>query len=380
MVKRLVFSIFASVLAASASAQEWDTVLGEPLEMPEMGPHWFSVRGNGSAYLIDGDTGSVGGTLELSKFSPAIRPHMDRGRIYAYGSFYTRNTYGDRTDVLIVYDTATTLPVTEIEIPPKAAGIGHPGMIGLIEDRFVGVWNITPAISVSIVDIESNEFVGEISTPNCAGVYPVDGGFISVCADGTAQIVTLASNGEEGSRSRSDVFFDLMEDPVLDYAVPSAEGWIFMTMNGMVFEVTVDSGKVSVSDGWSINPPDTGATDRNGIPLDGDDDWRLGGRQPFAFSPTTGVLAVVMHQGGGQETFEDPGTEIWAFNMATQRRGYRLEMEEGREIRSVQMTMDEDPLMLLSVDDEIEVREPNSGALHRVIEDISGSTIQALYH
>lgn len=379
MVKRLVFSVLATVMAASAYAQEWDTVLGEPLEMPEMGPHWFSVRGGGSAYLIDGDSGRVGGTLEISNFTPAIRPHMSRERIFAYGSFYTRNTYGDRTDVVIAYDTATTLPISEVEIPAKAAGIGHPGMIGLIEDKFIGVWNITPAISVSIVDIDSNEFVGEISTPNCAGIYPVDGGFISACSDGTVQMVMLASNGEEVSRARSEVFFDLMADPVLDYAVPSADGWIFMTMEGMVYEVTVDSGEVMVSDGWSINPTDTGATDRNGMPLDGDDDWRLGGRQPFAYSPSTDVLAVVMHQGGGQETFEDPGTEIWGFNMTSQRRGYRLEMEGDRMIRSVQMTYDDDPLMLLSVSGDIEVRDPNSGGLHRVIEDISGSTIQALY-
>lgn len=379
MLKRLVFTVFATVAATTAYAQEWDTVLGDALEMPQMGPHWFSVRGGGSAFLIDGDTGTVGGTLELSNFSPAIRPHMDRGLIFTYGSYYTRNTYGDRTDVVIAFDTNTTLPVTEIEIPAKAAGIGHPGMIGLIEDKFIGVWNITPAISVSIVDIASNEFVGEISTPNCAGVYPVDGGFISICADGTVQMVVLASNGEEVSRARSEVFFDLMEDPVLDYAVPSEDGWVLMTMDGMVFEATVESGQVLISDGWSINPPDTGATDRNGMPLDGDDDWRMGGRQPFAYSPATGILATVMHQGGGQETFEDPGTEIWAFSMQTQRRGYRLEMEDGRMIRSVQMTQDEDPLMLLSAGGDIEVRDPNSGALHRVIEDISGSTIQSLY-
>ena len=379
MLKRLVFTVFATVAVSATHAQQWDTVLGEALDMPEMDSHWFSVSGGGRSYLIDGDTGTVGGTLELSNFSPAIRPHMDRDRIFAYGSFYTRNTYGDRTDVVIAFDGNTTLPVSEVEIPAKAAGIGHPGMIGLINDKFIGVWNITPAISVSIVDIDSNEFIGEISTPNCAGIYPVDTGFLSACSDGTVQLVELAINGEEIGRSRSEVFFDLMEDPVLDYAVASEDGWIFMTMDGMVFEVMVEAGEVMVSDGWSINPPDTGATDRNNMPLDGDDDWRMGGRQPFAYSPGDGVLATVMHQGGGQETFEDPGTEIWGFSMETQRRGYRLEMEEGRMIRSVQMTMDDDPLMLLSVDGDIEVRDPYSGALHRVIDDISGSTIQSLH-
>ena len=40
----------------------------------------------------------------------------------------------------------------------------------------------------------------------------------------------------------------------------------------------------------------------------------------------------------GQETFEDAGTEIWAFSVATGLRGYRLELEA--ESRRVQVTPD----------------------------------------
>lgn len=310
MFSRLLLTVLVTASAASVNAQPWDTVLGDALDMPETGPHWVSVRGRGVVYLLDADSGRVGGTLDISNFTPAVRPAMDRERIYAYGSFYTRGTYGDRTDVLIGFDTNTTLPVSEAEIPPKAAGIGNPGMIGLINDDFIGVWNVTPAISVSIVDLDSNEFVTEISTPNCAGIYPAGEGFISSCADGTIQYVEIDSNGEEASRASSEVFFELFEDPVLDYAVPSDDGWVFVTMDGMVYEAQVDGDEVSISEGWSINPTDTDATDRNGMPLSDDDDWRLGGSQAYAYSSDAEVLAVIMHQGGGQETFEDPGTEV----------------------------------------------------------------------
>jgi len=44
----------------------------------------------------------------------------------------------------------------------------------------------------------------------------------------------------------------------------------------------------------------------------------------------------------------------------------------------VQITQDEDPLMLLSVGGEIEVREPVTGRLIRTIDNLSG-TIQNLY-
>ena len=378
MFKRLVFVLIAAVAAGTVNAQQWDTVVGDALTIGETGPHWFSVRGSEIAYLIDGDTGKVGGSLTLSSFSPAIRPHMDSGMIYAYGSYYTRGVYGDRIDLVIAYDAETTLPVAEIEIPTKAAGIGHSGMIGLYDDKFIGVWNITPATSVSIVNIETNEFVTEISTPSCAGVYPVDTGFVMACADGRVQLIELDDNGAEIGRRRSEVFFDLEEDPVFDYAVASADGWIFMSLEGMVYEVTVDGGEVLVSEPWSINPPDSEIPDRNGIVIAPDDNWRIGGRQPFAYNSDTGILATVMHEGGGQETFEDPGTEIWAFSMATRRRGYRL-AEDGHEaIRSVQMTQDENPLMLLAVDGNIEVREAETGALVRVIDEVGG-LIQNLY-
>ena len=85
-----------------------------------------------------------------------------------------------------------------------------------------------------------------------------------------------------------------------------------------------------------------------------------------------------MHQGGGQETFEDPGTEVWVFSTVSQRRGYRIVMEDGDMVSSVQITQDEDPLMLLAVGNTIQVREPVTGRLIRTIENMSG-TIQNLY-
>ncbi|MCB1670408.1 MAG: amine dehydrogenase large subunit [Gammaproteobacteria bacterium] len=376
MFKHLVFMVAVALAPTVVNAQPWDTVVGDALTVGETGPHWFSVRGGQSAHLIDGDTGRVGGILTLSRFSPAIRPQMDRGLIYAYGSFYSRNVYGDRLDLVIAYDAQTTLPVTEIEIPTKAAGIGHSGMIGLIMNKFIGVWNITPGISVSIVNTETNEFVTEISTPSCAGIYPVETGFIMACADGRIQLIELNDEGQEIGRRRSEAFFDLQEDPVYDYAVASADGWIFVSMEGLVYEATVVGGEVLVSEPWSINPPDSENPDRNGIVIEPDDGWRIGGRQPFAYNSDIGVLVTVMHKGGGQETFEDPGTELWGFSMATKRRGYRLELED--PISGVQITQDDDPLMLVSTGDNIDIRKPASGALLRKVTEVSG-LIQNLY-
>ena len=137
-------------MAASApvSAQTYDSIIGEARTLGEPTDHWFSVTADDKAYLVDGDDGRVQGTLTLSMYSPAIAPQVDAGKVFSYGSFYTRMYYGDRTDVVLIFDLESTIPVAEVEIPPKSAGIGHPGMIGLVDDRYIGVWNITPAMSV----------------------------------------------------------------------------------------------------------------------------------------------------------------------------------------------------------------------------------------
>jgi len=370
----------AQALAFQAFAQPYDSIVGDAGTLGKPDDHWFAVIGSDIAYLVDGDAGKVRGTMTLSMFSPAVEPDIDSGRIYSYGSYYTRTYYGERTDLVMVYDLNSTIPVKEIEIPPKSAGIGHAGMIGLIEERYIGVWNITPAMSVSLVDTETDSFLSEISTPGCAGVYPVENGFFMACADGRIQYIELNAAGTEIDRRRSEAFFTVDEDPVFDYAVPSDEGWLFMSLEGRVFDVALKEGAIEVSEPWFINPPDVeGATDLNGVPIEADDGWRIGGTQPFAYNAARGILVTIMHEGGGQETFEDSGTQLWAFSMETGRRAYVVEMEEGVKAKSVEMTGDAQPLLLVATDkdDELLVHDALSSRQLRTIPEL-GRKIQRL--
>lgn len=367
-----VCAALSGVLAAGpALAQQWDTIRGaiETVEAP--GPHWFLVRGRHTGYVIDGDSGDVKGTLTLSMFSPALESHPEAKRIYAYGSYYSRTYYGDRTDAVVFYDTTTLAPVDEVVIPPKSAGIGHNGMMGLVDDRFIGVWNITPAMSVSIVDTQQKTFVGEISTPGCAAVYPLGRGFLMPCGDGALQYIALAADGTEASRTRGEKFFDVSVDPVYDYALPTADGWLFLSFDGLVFEATVENGGIVVSEPWSIFGTDTRDPD-------GDTGWRIGGRQPFAYNAATGLLVTLMHEGGGQETFEDAGTELWAFDIQRKRRGYRLELDS--PARAIGLTNDAEPLLVVMMDEGgvTDVRDGRTGALERTITDMNVSMMKPL--
>ena len=59
--------------------------------------------------------------------------------------------------------------------------------------RHLAVFNMTPAQSVSIVDVRSRTFAGEISTPGCAVIMPVaNRDFMMICGDGTLQLIRLA--------------------------------------------------------------------------------------------------------------------------------------------------------------------------------------------
>ncbi|MEM6709314.1 MAG: amine dehydrogenase large subunit [Pseudomonadota bacterium] len=369
---RFVLALVCAFMATRMFGAEWDSVVGSVVEADTPDDHWVAVRGRYTSYLVDGDEGTVEGTLTLSMFTPAIRPHLSAGKYYAYGSYYSRTFYGERTDLVTTYDAKTLAPIGEIEIPPKSAGIGHDGMIGLIDDRFVGVWNITPGMSVSIVDVTTEQFVGELSTPGCAAVYPMTGGFLMPCGDGTLQFIGLDEAGKETKRLRSDAFFNVEEDPVFDYAVPTAGGWLFMSFNGQVFEATMDGDTINVSEPWSILPEDDDPSD--------DEGWRIGGRQPFAYNAANNMLVTLMHNGGGQETFEDGGTEVWAFSVDSKRRGYKIELGEETKGASVQLTKDADPLLLVapSGHETLRIYTGKTGHLEQEMEEMSGALIQNL--
>ena len=79
-----------------------------------------------------------------------------------------------------------------------------------------------------------------------------------------------------------------------------------------------------------------------------------------------GLLFALMHQ-GGPDTHEEPGTEIWAFNTDTERRGYRIELEEPSAV--IEVSKDADPLLYVAsgFPASVQVRKAGTGRLLHVI-------------
>ncbi len=309
--------------------------------MAEPGTNWFISSSREGGYIFDASTGDMHGLISLSNHTPAVQPHPGRREIYAAESYYARGVHGERTDVLTIYDYENLSPVAEVEIPKKIAVLPFREYIALMSDgKHVGLFNMTPAQSVSIVNVEDRSFAVELSTPGCALIMPVsDNGFLMICGDGTLQLIRLDANGGEASRARSGKFFDVQVDPVFDRPLKTAAGWLLLTHEGEAFDVSVTANNINVSDAWNIVTRQ-----------DAEDDWRPGGFQLASVHQKLGLLYVAMHQ-GEPYTHHDGGSEIWVFDIGSKRRIGRIEFEV--PVLSVLVTQEVEPLLIVG-DDENE--------------------------
>jgi len=163
--------------------------------------HWVWVNDfvfphmtDGSAYLVDGDTGRYLGTLSTGYGFAAVVLSRDGKIIYSPETYFSRGTRGTRTDIVTLYDPGTLGVVDEIQIPPKRSSnlpmIANAALTD--DDRFLLIYNFNPGQSVTVVDTKTRQVAGEIETPGCALEYPTGPrSFFTVCGDGSLLMVVL---------------------------------------------------------------------------------------------------------------------------------------------------------------------------------------------
>ena len=303
--------------------------------MPDREENWFiGTTGNGG-YIFDATTGEMKGMLSLSRQTPAVTHYWPRREFYAAESYLSRGVYGDRTDIVAVYDYENLNPIAEIEIPNHMARLQVRSHLGLLNNgRHLAVLNMNPGHSVSIVDLEDRVFVYEASTPGCAVLMPIaQSDFMQVCGDGTLQLIQLDISGFEENRVRSDVFFNVIEDAVFDRVASSTDGWWLVTHLGVIFLATTDDDEIIISVGWKPH-------------LDGEDAWQPGGRNEIITAHhDTGLIFIAMHE-GPIDTHHEPGTEIWVIDSNTQRRVGRIPMDP--PANSILVTQEDEPKLLVA--------------------------------
>lgn len=328
-----------SLAVPAANAQIQPQTIRPPEKMSDPGPNWFMAVTRDAGYIFDASSGDMQGLITVSSMTPAVQPNAARHEFYAADSYYSRGSYGERSDILTIHDYENLSPIAEIDIPDKITILPFRGYIGLMSGgKYLGVFNMTPAQSVSIVDIEKRTFVGEISTPGCALILPVeDNGFMNMCGDGTLQLIRLDASGAESSRIRSRKFFDVQVDPVFDRPRPTANGWLLLSNAGKAFDVTTSGSEINIGDEWSFM-------------TDEDDGWLPGGIQHTTIHKAFGLMYITMHE-GDKYTHYQSGSEIWVIDIKSHRRIARINLET--PAHSIMVTQEAEPLLIVGDDDDM---------------------------
>ncbi len=336
----LLLALAAPLAQAQRTALPMDPI-GQVVTLPPASPHWvwvndmvFPHMSDGQALLLDGDSGQFLGMLNTGfAFNRIILPR-DGKVIYSPESYFSRGTRGERTDVVTLYDPRTLTPLMEIAVPPKRS-VNMPRMSNselTDDDRFLLIYNFTPAQSLTVIDTQSRKFVGEIEIAGCALVYPTGNrSFFSICADGSFLDVRLDDNGRAANQQRTRPLFDVKTDVVTEKGVRIGNTWMFLSKGGVLHSIESSPKGLSPGASWSL----PSATEK-------EQNWRPGGLQPIAVHEGLNRLYAIMHQGDA-DTYKDPGKEVWVYDLARRERIQRIELDNVAS--AIQVTRDAKPLL-----------------------------------
>ncbi len=364
------FITLFSVLSTNAPADLEPEELGKVNTLPRTpDPHWlwvydmvYDYMTDGRASLIDGDTGRFLGMLNTGYSFTQLSLPAKYNEIYSAETYYTRYTRGERNDVVSIYSPTSLTPVAEIDIPDKRGStIPTPHNAVLTDDdRFLLVFNLTPATSVTVVDVKARKFVGEIETPGCSLIYPTGARrFFSLCGDGSLLDIVLHDKGTLENAKRSKKFFDPESDPLSEKAVRLNDRWHFLSFEGQLHTISFTTAEPIFEQPWSL----LSAEDRAAS-------WRVGGVKHLALHKRRGLLYSIVHKGGGQETRKDPGEQIWIYDINQRQRINTLTTKHA--VGLIEVTQDDQPLLFTAdvARNAIDVYDAASGEFLRSVEQI----------
>lgn len=272
----------------------------------------------GKVHFVNAETGKYLGALNTGYWYGGVVLPKTRNEIISPETYFERGTRGKRTDIVAFYDPETLQPTGEVIIPSKRmTPVKVQGATALTDDeRFLAVMNVTPATSISIVDVEKREFITEIETPGCTYVY-ANGvrRFNLICADGSFMNIELDDEGQLATRSRRAAVFDPQTDPLTNDAYRMGNAWYQLSMNGHVHHFSNEPDGSISSATWSL------LTDE-----EREDNWRIAGHQRMTIHEDSQRLYVLMIQ-GAPELFEDPSDQVWVYDLKTQKRIDTFELE-----------------------------------------------------
>lgn len=321
--------------AALPTAEEHPTAT-----LPAASPHWVYILEPVFPHLIvtkiwivDGDTLDVVGMIN-GGYTANLGLAEGANQLYMAETFWSRGSRGDRTDVVTTFDGRTLDPKGEVALPEgRFLVVTKKFDAALTTDgRYMLSFNMAPATSVSVVDVQNQSYVTDIETPGCGLIFPSGTRrFSMICADGSLLTVNFDESGE-AQITRGEPFFDAENDPVFEhpgFSVKEGQAY-FVSYSGMVYPVDFSDDEPEVGEAWSI------------LSDDEQGEWWPGGWQLVAYHPATKRLFVQMHE-GEKWSHKYAGDEVWVFDVETKERLERIELEE--PALSLIVTQDDQPLL-----------------------------------
>jgi len=323
----------------------------------------------GRVVVVDPDQQRFLGMVSTGFIAPSALSNDGKWLLTA-DAYYSRGVRGVRTDVLTAWDTATLSPSWEVEIPNKRfLGLTQQYSLGIsADDRFAYIYNYTPATSVTIVDVQARSLIGEIALPGCVLNFPVGTRrFASLCGDGRLQVITLDDNGKETARTRTD-FFDPDAEKLNERAAQVGDIYYFTTTTGTVRPVDFSGKTPKPLPSWSMTNAEEQAAG-----------WAPGGWQLITVAPGLNRLYAIMHDEHAPLKWEDPGTTIWAFDLATGKKVGTLEAKV--PVWSIGATRDENPVLLGSnIEGGLEIFDLRTGEHKGTMENLTKSATLIYSH
>ena len=335
-----ILTFYSLDILATASL-EAEQIYIQKLTNPQ--PNWLVVNdpnflGNmdSKVLLMDVESRQMLGMLSTGAWRNAVEFSPNRDLVYSPETYYSRGTRGEREDVVTIYELETLSPLGEIEIPPKrGSGAAHRAYSGISFDgRFVYVFNVTPAMSVSIIDVVDQTFVEEISIDGCAMVYPTGNfSFLSLCGNGRIRHTRLNDSGNLLESLFSDQIFDPIGDPLTEKAAMVGGTWYFVSFHGKVVEVDASDEGVSDLREWN-------ALSKKEVKKG----WRPGGGQLLA-AHDSGTLYLSLNRKGG-DSHKLPGERIRAYSIGDQRKIFDIKPAE--PVVNLAVSSGENPILVAS--------------------------------
>lgn len=350
-------NVFAKIVAIAAVLSPGLSI-GASAPLPQLPPnvtipskppgeHWVWI-GDGQlgnyarGILYNADTATILGMVETGwEGGHLLRSDKE---IYSVAMFMSRGHRGERTDVVTTYDPRTLKALREVVVPPKTIK-GFPDLnhYSLTDDnRFVLLQLMSPASSVGIVDIQANQYLGEIETSGCINAMPAGPRkFFALCGDGSLLAVTIGEDGKEASRKRYPKFFDADGDPLHESGARSGNIWYFVSHHGVIHPVDISGPDFIPLPTWSVSEKDGDKTWIPGQPL-----------QTIAIHHRDQKLYVLMHASdlkptaNGIDFHRQAGTEVWVYSMKTRKQIQRLPLKNA--VDGIAVSQDDKPLLYAS--------------------------------